>query len=345
MRYLAIPPAATLVDLPAQSLVCHDVRNPADRAQILVRKGAALTAADLMDLLQREVTELHVAVAEPDDVGENLAADRLAAAVAGPALSAGPAKFGQATLRAATRGMFRVDVAALARINSHADVLVLTAESDRPVDVGTTLGVVKCAPLLLPGSTLRAVEDDAAASGPMLDVEPFRVQRLALLMPTPRVRGRAFDRARTALGEAVEWYGSSIDVVLAPDATTGSQSRAYAAARDAGVDLILSAGGSATDPLDVVFEGLRQAGGEVGQIGIAAEPGTACWIGQLDGIPVLGLASCELFGQPGALDLLLPRLFSGEVLDRALVRDLAFGGLLLGPSRIAPYHAQTEHAG
>jgi hypothetical protein len=54
---------------------------------------------------------------------------------------------------------------------------------------------------------------------------------------------------------------------------------------------------------------------------------------------VLGLASCELFGQPGALDLLLPRLFAGARLDRALLRSLALGGLLNGPGRVAPYHA------
>jgi hypothetical protein len=92
----------------------------------------------------------------------------------------------------------------------------------------------------------------------------------------------------------------------------------------------------------VVFEGLRQAGGEVVQIGIPAEPGTACWIGRLGSLPVLGLASCELFGQPGALDLLLPRLLTGEPLDRDLVRRLALGGLLHGPTRIAPYHTPAE---
>ena len=56
---------------------------------------------------------------------------------------------------------------------------------------------------------------------------------------------------------------------------------------------------------------------------------------------MLGLASCELFGQPGALDLLLPRLLTGEALDRALLRRIAIGGLLHGPSRIAPFHTRA----
>jgi molybdenum cofactor cytidylyltransferase len=94
-------------------------------------------------------------------------------------------------------------------------------------------------------------------------------------------------------------------------------------------------------PLDLVFEALRQAAGEVVQLGIPVEPGTACWIGSLDRRPVLGLASCELSGQPGALDLLLPTVLVGETLDPALVREIAFGVLLNGPPRVAPYHLAT----
>jgi hypothetical protein len=83
---------------------------------------------------------------------------------------------------------------------------------------------------------------------------------------------------------------------------------------------------------------VRVPRGEVIQYGIPAEPGKACWIGRLESVPVLHLASCELFGKPGAPDL-LPPLFTGEALHRELARSLAHGGLLLGPTRIPPYHS------
>ena len=53
-----------------------------------------------------------------------------------------------------------------------------------------------------------------------------------------------------------------------------------------------------------------------------------------------------LFGQPGALDLLFAtRVLSGGRLDRALLRRIANGGLLVGgPSRIAPYHTSRDGA-
>jgi hypothetical protein len=333
MRLLKITPTA--LDLPGEAVVCHDVRNPAQRNEVLVRKGTVVHADELTALLERGVDEMHVAVPDVDDVDENAASARLAAAIAGPGVSVGEARFGQCNLVSGRRGLFRVDRASLERVNALEGVLILTAEADRAVDAGTSLGVVKCAPLFMGESTLLAAEN----VGHVVSLESFVARRVAFVAPRERLRGGSFERAHAALSAALEWYGSNLDQVIGAEASVESLADAYRTGRRAGAELILAAGASGTDPLDVVFEGLRQAGGEVLQSGIPAEPGTACWIGRLGATPVLGLASCELFGQPGALDLLLPRLLGGEDLDQALLRRLAYGGLLLGPSRIAPYHA------
>jgi len=335
MRMLDVRAAS---ELPDEAIVCHDVRNPAQRNEVLVRKGSRLDAAGAASLLARGVQELHLAVPEPGDLDEDAAATRLGRALAGEGICVSQAHYGQVGLSVQTRGMLRVDRSGLERVNALDGVLVLTAEADRPVEADTTIGVVKCAPLFLPESTLAAAQQ----VGPLVHVHEFERTRVALVAPSERLRGGAFERAQTALSEAIAWYGASLDQSVGTDATVEAMAVAYETVRHAGAELILAAGASGTDPLDVVFQGLRQAGGEVIQYGIPAEPGTACWIGELESIPVLGLASCELFGQPGALDLLLPRLFSGERLDQKLLRDLALGGLLLGPSRIAPYHTARE---
>jgi hypothetical protein len=331
--------------LPPHAIVAHDVRNPAQRSEVLVRKGTALDAEALAALLARGVGELHVAVPAPGDMVENEAAAHLARAVAGRGVEMDAPHYGQVSFTSGMRGVVRIDAARLEAINAVDGVLLLTAEPDRPVERGMTLGVVKCAPLFLAQRTLEAVEALASTTSPVLDVEPFRVMRVGLVAPSERLRGGAFERARTALSTALEWYGSPLDRVLGAEASADGMASAYRELLSAGSELVLAAGASGTDPFDVVFEGLRRAGGEVDQIGIPAEPGTACWIGHLGAVPVLGLASCELFGQPGALDLLLPRLFTGASLDRALIRSLASGGLLHGPSRVAPHHAGKGAAG
>ena len=121
---------------------------------------------------------------------------------------------------------------------------------------------------------------------------------------------------------------TSAGVRVIPSANAAQVADRFRAAVAQHADLIFAAGGSATDPTDRLFEGLRLAGGSIDQVGVPVDPGTACWIGHLDACAVLGLASCELFGRAGALALILPRVLAGEALDRALVRGLAYGGLL-----------------
>ncbi|MGI9146682.1 MAG: hypothetical protein ACR2IK_09085 [Chloroflexota bacterium] len=345
MILVRLDPRSAGATVPAQSVICHDVRDPNQLGEVLVRKGSRLEAADVLDLLRLDVAYVHLAVAEPGDLTEDEAVARLGAAVAGPGVHVEPAHLGQVRLTCDTRGMLRLHAAALERVNEHDGVLVLTAEAERAVDAGTPVGLVKCAPLFLSERVLQTIEAIRCDLGPVLHVEAFRPHRAGFVAPRDRLRGNAFDRAAASLSTALAWYGSALAVIVPTATLEDSLAAGFRQALAEGAELIMAAGATATDPADVVFEGLRRAGGTVAQIGIPAEPGTACWIGQLEGRPVLGLASCELFGRPGALDLLLPRVLSGECLDRALLQRIACGGLLTGgPARIAPYHTHPDGA-
>jgi molybdenum cofactor cytidylyltransferase len=297
-------------------------------------------AADVAALLDQGVEELHVALPEPGDLGEDEAAARLAAALAGRGVCLGAAHAGQVTLTSGLRGLLRVRATVLETVNQCPGVLAITGLPDCAADAGISVAVVKCAPLYLDAATIAAVERVAATDGPLVEVVAFRPLRVAFVAVEDRLRGSAFDRASASLARALEWHGASMPTLLSAPASAAGLAAAYRQALADGAELVLAAGASATDPLDVMFQGLRQAGGAVEQAGIPLEPGTACWFGNLGGVPVLGLASCELFGRAGALDLLLPRLLAGEALDAALVRRLALGGLVVGgPTRILPSHA------
>jgi len=343
MRLLQLDASSPASQVPADSLVCHDVRNPVQRAEVLVRKGSRLGRDDVAALLERGVRELHLAVPAPSDIGEDEAAVRLAEAVAGVGVTISPARFGQVMLRSDLRGLLRVHAERLERVNQLTGVLLMTSPPECAADRGAPLGVVKCAPLFLEERTIEAVEAIRVSAGAVVEVVPFQPQRVAFVGPGERLRGNVFERATVALRTALEWYGSAMPLVLRTGETVAEVAASFEQALMEGAELILAAGASATDPLDVIFEGLRRAGGRVEQIGIPAEPGTACWIGSLGERPVLGLASCELFGRPGALDLLLPQLLSGAPLDGLLLRKIALGGLLLGgPARVLPYHITED---
>jgi hypothetical protein len=309
------------------SVLCHDVRDPAQARTVVLRKGRRLDAADLARLRELAPAEVHVLVPEPGDHLEDESAGLLAASVAGPGLTLSAPHYGQVNLTAERRGWLRVHQDVVERINTIEGALLFTSIGERAADEGETVGGVKCAPLVLGHDALAAVQGVTVEHGPALEVVPFPERRVALV-GLDRLGETTLARARAALGATVEWFGSRLDPVLIVPARGRAPAEAFQQAVAEGASAILVAGASATDPLDAAFEGLRQAGGTVDQIGIAIEPGTACWAGRLGDVQVLGLASCELFGRPGAVDLLLPRLLLGEPLTRSLLARLAAGGLI-----------------
>ena len=248
--------------VPAQGVACHDVRDPQQRSEILARKGKLLSATEVVALLRRNVASLHLAVPEPGDLPEDEAVQRLGAAVAGPGVKVEPSQFGQVTLTCDARGMLRLDATRLERVNEQDGVLVLTAEAERPVDTGTPVGVVKCAPLFLSEAVLGAVE----AIRRTADSHPgrgFRPHRAAFVAPArERLRGNAFERAAASLSTALDWYGSSLAPVVVPggDGRGEVWPQDFARPSAEGAELILAAGAAWTDPTDIVFEAVRQRG-------------------------------------------------------------------------------------
>lgn len=327
MQLIRCTDAESLGAIAPGSVLCHDVRDPAQTRSVVLRKGRRLDRDDLLRLRALDLPEIHILIPEAGDLLEDEAAARIAAAVAGDGIRLTEPHFGQVNMIAERRGWLRVKQCGVEQVNLTEGALLFTSIGERAADEGETIGGVKCAPLVLPGAASTAIEALATDLGPVVEVVPFPERKVALI-GLDRLGETTLDRARTALGTSVSWFGSHLEPVLFVPATGSAPANAYRQSIAAGVTAILVAGASATDPLDAAFEGLRQAGGTVDQIGIPIEPGTACWIGQIEGVQVLGLASCELFGRQGAVDLLLPRLLLGERLDRRTIARLASVGLV-----------------
>ncbi len=115
----------------------------------MLTKGAVLSADAAPALREAHPEVLHVLWLEEGDVGEDAAAVRIAAAVAGPGTSARPPVESQARLVAAWRGMVAVDVTALAAVNAVDGVTVFTVPDGLHVDAGRTLAGVKVTPLAI----------------------------------------------------------------------------------------------------------------------------------------------------------------------------------------------------
>ncbi|TMF03709.1 MAG: molybdopterin-binding protein, partial [Chloroflexi bacterium] len=98
-------------------MLVHDVSHE-------LRKGSVLRPEDLEAV--RRASEIHVVELEPGDVHEDVAAKRLAAALAGPGLEARPPVQSQARLIANRRGLVRVRGDLIDAINELGGVSVFT---------------------------------------------------------------------------------------------------------------------------------------------------------------------------------------------------------------------------
>src|SRR3989454_1157463 len=157
-------------------VLCHDVRDAAGK--VAVEKGARLTATSAATLLATPWDEIHVLAIEAGDLHEEDAGRRLAAAVVGDGVEVKGYGGGQWTLAATRRGLLEIRRGPLGDVNVLEGVSVFTLFAGQPVESGETVAKCKVTPLVIPESTIRAVETTARAAGGLVAVRGFRPSTL-----------------------------------------------------------------------------------------------------------------------------------------------------------------------
>jgi hypothetical protein len=247
---------------------------------------------------------------------------------------------GQWALVAERRGLLRVDVDALARVNAVEGASVYTLFDGQVVVEGEVVARAKVTPLVLPEASVREVESRCRGAGGLLTVRPFRALAVAAVAPSS-LEGRVRGRFEDVLREKLAWFGvAEIDLRFVAD-----EARALAAALDdvrgRGARLVVAAGANALDPLDPIFAAVERISGRFVRKGVPAHPGSLLWLATVGDTVLLGMPSCGMFSQATLFDLLLPRLFAGEPVGPPELAAFGHGGLLSREMafRFPPYRA------
>ena len=296
-------------------------------------KGRRLSAADL-DAYAAELTagSATVLLLDPGELHEDDAALRLAVGVAGPGLDTrGPVQ-SRVDLRAAQAGVLHVRVAALERVNRLDPLEVFTAFDGSVVEAGALVASVKIAPHVVEESVVEeALARLGSARRPLVRVDPFRPMRVAVVVKESL---RAADRERfeKSVRAKVEGLGSTLTGIAYVADDEGTVTAAVADASEA-ADVVLTAGGRSTDPLDPFYVAIERLRGKVVRHGVPAHPGSMLWLARIGRTAVLGLPTCGAYSKATAADLVLPRLLTGERPGPGLVAGLGHGGLLTRDQR------------
>ncbi len=297
---------------------------------LVLRKGQEVTPRVQAELKAAGVETLIAAELEPGDVGEDVAATRLAARISGPGLKAEKAFTGRVNLFAAHAGLLEVDVGAVDAINEIDEAItVATLPAWKAVAAGDMAATVKIIPFAASSASLSAAEAVAADHG-AVRVRPFRKLGVAMVSTLlPALKPSVVAKTARVMEERLAPLNSR----LVYEARARHETRALAQAikeAAAQADLVVVFGASAiTDRRDVIPSALEAAGGQIEHFGMPVDPGNLLLIGELSGKPVIGAPGCARSPKENGFDWVLQRLIAGAPIGRREIQRMGVGGLLM----------------
>ncbi|MDQ7030754.1 MAG: molybdopterin-binding protein [Ardenticatenia bacterium] len=309
-------------------LLVHNIVNREGRK--VVSKGTRLRSSHVAALRDVGVTVVDVAVLDPEDVHEDEAATRLAEAMATAHMATTRGVGGRVNLHTTVLGVLHVEAERLWALNQLPGITLATRPPYtvvRPEKGASQVATLKIIPYAVPERVL--AEALALAPG-LLDVRPLPARRVALLITgDPAAHGRLRQQFEPPMRARVERLGSQL---LAVEAVPFAETAVAEAARRllALNDMLIVVGQtSVMDEHDLIPRALRAAGATFALHGAPVEPGNLLALAYLpDGRPVLCAPGCARSPSHNVVDMVLPRLLTGERLGRREIAALGLGGLL-----------------
>ncbi len=330
---------------PAQArgaILAHSVR----LAGRTLKKGRALTVADVAALEAAGVAEITVAIPGPDEVAEDEAALRIAQALAGAAAHVEiSAPFtGRANLFARAGGVLTLDAARIAAVNALDEAATIATLPDLArAAPRQMLATVKIIPYAAPAAVVAQAEAILCAS-PALTLAPFRWRAAHLVLTAthgmkPSLLDKGAQAVRTRMASLGVAALSEARVVHDADALA----QALVAAPDAAEALLILTGSATSDRADVGPAALLRAGGRIARFGMPVDPGNLLFLGALGGRTVIGLPGCARAPSLNGADWVIERLAAGLEVGADDIAAMGVGGLLKEiPSRPTPRAGGAE---
>lgn len=295
------------------------------------KKGRILTAEDAATLAAAGLATVIGGRLEAGDLGEDEAADRVAATLTGPHVGRTGALTGRSNLFAETDGLLVIDqdrVRRLNRVDEAVTVSTLPAWSVvRPRQIVAT---VKIIPFAVGGRSVEACAAMVAGEPPAISVRPFVAHWVAMIQTVLKgTRSNVLRKAAEANRGRIEALGGQWSLHLHCEHKPEQVAEAVRKAVAAGCTLVMVSGASATvDRRDVVPDGITRAGGRIAHFGMPVDPGNLLLLAHLGEVTVIDLPGCARSPNYNGLDLVLARLAAGLAVTAEDIMDMGVGGLL-----------------
>jgi molybdenum cofactor cytidylyltransferase len=310
-------------------LLLHNVVDADGRR--LLRKGVRIGAAEVETLRALEMAAVEVAILDADDVWEDDAARQLATALERPELSTSEGVGGRINLHTVVHGVLYVDEARLVALNQLPGITLATRPQHaivKPERGENRIATLKIIPYAIPRETLERAMNLITETS-LLTVRPLSPRRLALLIVgDPAAHLRLQRQFELPTRERLLHLNSDLETV---ETVPQEEAAITAAVRRLlpGQDQPVAAGQtSIMDQEDMPLRSLRAAGAEVTVHGAPVDPGNLLALGWMQEKPILCAPGCARSPARNVMDLVLPRILTGDRLTQNDVAAMSVGGLL-----------------
>lgn len=296
----------------------------------VIKKGTVLTGELVERLRASGIDTVITARLDPDDMGENGAAEMLAQALTTNNLTSEPAFTGRANLFAEAAGLLAVDSEAINRLNGiDPAITVATLPNLSAVEPGRMAATIKIIPFAVARRSVEAAAQVIAGT-PVLTLHPFRPMKVGVISTRlESLKERTIDKTLDVLRARLEAAGGQVVADLRVAHETDAIAEALDDLQEAGVDLKIVFGASAiADRYDVIPSAIEAAGGSVDHFGMPVDPGNLLLIGRHGSQPVIGAPGCARSPQENGFDFVLRRLLAGLEVGGPDIVSMGVGGLL-----------------
>lgn len=313
-------------------ILCHDITRiiPGEFKGTAFRKGHTIQKEDVEKLLELGKEQIYIWEPKDGEVHEDEAALSIARAVAGKNIEYDVPKEGKSTLKSKERGLLKINSTLLYQINSIKDISIASLPQNFIVERGQKLAGVRIIPLTTKGKNLIQIEELCQGREKVLEIKKYKELKAAIITIGNEIyKKRIQDKFGSVMRKKLEFFQAQyLGQAFCPD-NIEEIKKEILHYKQQEADLIILTGGMSVDPDDLTPGAIRESGAKVVTYGAPVQPGNMFMMAYLGNTVLLGVPACAMYYRTTILDVVLPRIFVGEVLTKEDFIKMGEGGFCL----------------
>jgi len=313
-------------------ILCHDITRiiPGEFKGRAFKKGHIIQKEDVEKLLELGKEQIYIWEPKAGEIHEDEAAIRIARAVAGGNIGYNVPKEGKSTLKSKERGLLKINSELLYKINSIEDISVASLPQNFIVERGQKLAGVRIIPLATNKENLIQIDELCQGEEKVFEIKKYKELKATIITTGNEIyKKRIQDKFGPVIRKKLEFFKVQyLGQTFCPDGIEEIK-KAILHCKLQGADLIILTGGMSVDPDDLTPGAIRESGAKVVTYGAPVQPGNMFMMAYLGNTVLLGVPACAMYYRTTILDVVLPRIFTGEILNKEDFIKMGEGGFCL----------------